>query len=322
MILHNKPLRIVFMGTPEFAAIILQKIVASGKVDIIASYCQPDRPVGRGHKVQFSAVKILSNSLGIPVYQPINFKSEYEIEKLYALKPDLLVVAAYGLIFPQSVLDIPTIFPLNVHASLLPCYRGAAPIQRALMNNDKKTGVTIIRMEKGLDTGAMFIHEEIPINMEDTAATMHEKLAQLGGKLLINIFEQIIQGTLSEPTPQDDAQATYAPKLTKSDGCICWDMPAENVHAIVRGVTPWPGAQTSFKLVNRNPINILFQPGEIGSNELLKYNEGTSPLPGSILGLKDNAIAITCKDVPYLIYTLRPEGRKTMTAKDFWNGYL
>lgn len=322
MISQTKPLRIVFMGTPDFAAIVLQKIIAWGKADIIASYCQPDRPAGRGYKVQSSAVKIFSNTLGIPVHQPRNFKSEHEVEKLHRLKPDLLIVAAYGLILPQSVLGIPKIFSLNVHASLLPYYRGAAPIQRAIMANDSFTGVTIIRMEKGLDTGPMFTHERIPITITDTAATMHYKLAQLGGKVLIKVLEQIVQGTLSEPIPQDDTQATYAPKLTKSDGYIWWDMLAEHVHAVIRGVTPWPGAQTSFKLSNHNAINILFQPGEIGNSELLGYNSVPYASPGSILGLNSNAIAIACKDVPYLIYTLRPEGRKTMSAKDFWNGYV
>lgn len=316
----NRPLRIVFMGTPDFAATILQEIITGDKWVIVACYCQPDRPVGRGHKLKSPPVKIFSEQQHIPVYQPVNFKNKEQIEELESLAPDLLVVAAYGLILPQAVLDIPKLMPLNIHASLLPFYRGAAPIQHAIMSGDKKTGITIMRMEKGMDTGPIIDQQAISIELSDTSASLSARLAPLGGELLIKVLDHIAQGKVITSTPQDNSIATYACKLTKADGNINWDLPAKQVHNIVRGVTPWPGAHTTFDLNNDKIVRVLFQPGE--SCNLASFKDSTYGPPGKIISFIHGAIAVACKDVPYLIYTVRPDGGKTISAEEFWNGYI
>lgn len=322
MTVYNRPLRIVFMGTPDFAAIVLQRLVVWDKGKVVASYCQPDRPAGRGQKLHASPVKVFSNSLSIPVYQPIDFRSKDARNKLRSFDPDLLVVAAYGLILPQQVLDIPHIAPLNVHASLLPFYRGAAPIQRAVMSGDKMTGITIMHMEKGLDTGPIVAQRALAIDITDTAGTIHDQLAHLGAKLLIEVLDQIIQGTIPEPTAQDESRATYAAKLTKADGNICWDMPVQMVHNTIRGITPWPGAHTVLTLPNHTSLSVKVQPGIVGNSKYFDYNAVTPPFPGTILGLTEEGIAIACKDAPYIIHTICPAGGKMMCARDFWNGYI
>ena len=238
----EQKMRVVFMGTPDFAATVLRHVAAWPGCEVVAAYCQPDRPAGRGHKLQPPAVKVLAQELGIPVFQPLNFKDEADRAALAGLRPDALVVAAYGLILPQSVLDIPTIGPFNVHGSLLPQYRGAAPIQRAIMDGNHLTGITIMRMERGLDTGPMLLQRALGIGIDDTAATMHDELADLGGRLMVEVLRQYADGDPSTPIPQEEALATYAAKLTKADGHIDWDEDAAVIHARIRGVTPWPGA--------------------------------------------------------------------------------
>ena len=195
----EQKMRVVFMGTPDFAATVLRHVAAWPGCEVVAAYCQPDRPAGRGHKLQPPAVKVLAQELGIPVFQPLNFKDEADRAALAGLRPDALVVAAYGLILPQSVLDIPTIGPFNVHGSLLPQYRGAAPIQRAIMDGNHLTGITIMRMERGLDTGPMLLQRALGIGIDDTAATMHDELADLGGRLMVEVLRQYADGDPSTP---------------------------------------------------------------------------------------------------------------------------
>ena len=190
----EQKMRVVFMGTPDFAATVLRHVAAWPGCEVVAAYCQPDRPAGRGHKLQPPAVKVLAQELDIPVFQPLNFKDEADRAALAGLRPDALVVAAYGLILPQSVLDIPTIGPFNVHGSLLPQYRGAAPIQRAIMDGNHLTGITIMRMERGLDTGPMLLQRALGIGIDDTAATMHDELADLGGRLMVEVLRQYADG--------------------------------------------------------------------------------------------------------------------------------
>ena len=207
-------LKLVFMGTPDFSAVILEQVLAWSGGEVLAVYTQPDRPAGRGKKLQASPVKELALRHGIEVRQPLNFKNPEDVAALDGLKPDFLLVAAYGLILPQSVLDIPRFAPVNVHASLLPKYRGAAPIQRAVMNGDAQTGIAIMRMEAGLDTGPVYAMRAIPIGPEDPAGDVHDALACLGGELLLDSLPGIASGELVAAA-QDDASATYAPKLGK-----------------------------------------------------------------------------------------------------------
>ena len=235
---------------------------------------------------------------------------------LAALRPDALVVAAYGLILPQSVLDIPTIGPFNVHGSLLPQYRGAAPIQRAIMDGNHLTGITIMRMERGLDTGPMLLQRALGIGIDDTAATMHDELADLGGRLMVEVLRQYADGDPSTPIPQEEALATYAAKLTKADGHIDWDEDAAVIHARIRGVTPWPGAQTVFLLPGRDPLPALLQPGRVGETFT-----GGHPAPGTLVALRGGKLLIACRDALYEVSTLKPAGGKPMSAEAFWNGY-
>ena len=259
---------------------------------------------------------MLAQELGIPVFQPLNFKDEADRAALAGLRPDALVVAAYGLILPQSVLDIPTIGPFNVHGSLLPQYRGAAPIQRAIMDGNHLTGITIMRMERGLDTGPMLLPRALGIGIADTAATMHDELADLGGRLMVEVLRQYADGDPSTPIPQEEALATYAAKLTKADGHIDWDEKAAVIHARIRGVTPWPGAQTVFLLPGRDPLPALLQPGRVG-----EAFTGEQPDPGTLIALRDGKLLIACRDAPYEVSMLKPAGSKPMSAEAFWNGY-
>ena len=220
------------MGTPDLAAAVLRRLVRWPGGDVVAVYTQPDRPAGRGHKLTPSPVKKLALELGLPVHQPLNFRQEGAVDELAALKPDLLVVAAYGLILPQAVLDIPTVDTLNVHTSLLPRYRGAAPIQRAVMENWQPgdvTGVSIMRIVPALDAGPVYAQCEVPIG-EHTAGSLHDVLAEAGGELLVTVLDKLRDGS-AQPREQDESRVTYAAKLAKEDGYIDWDRPAAEVHA-------------------------------------------------------------------------------------------
>ncbi|MGR8980521.1 MAG: methionyl-tRNA formyltransferase [Gammaproteobacteria bacterium] len=238
-------MRIIFAGTPEFAVPTLEMLLAS-RHEICAVYTQPDRPAGRGRKLQASPVKELALNAGIPVFQPTSLKSDGVLSELTALHPDLIVVVAYGMILPQAALDIPKLGCINIHASLLPRWRGAAPIQRAIMAGDEKTGVTIMRVELKLDAGAMLHKKEIAIGGRDSADILHDKLAVLGAEGLEEALPGIESGTL-EAEKQDETQATYAAKLEKSEAGIDWSLPAVKLDRIVRGLCPWPVAETSFQ---------------------------------------------------------------------------
>ncbi len=311
----QSPLRIVFMGTPDFAAAVLRHVAAWEGGSVVAAYCRPDRPVGRGHRFQAPAVKQVAQDLGIPVCQPPNFKAAAERALLASFAPDVLIVAAYGLILPQTVLDIPRIGPFNVHGSLLPLYRGAAPIQRAIMDGCTVTGITIMRMEAGLDCGPILAQRATAVGLNDTANTMYTELADLGGRLMVDVLEKIFSGNPTTPIPQDETRATHAPMLTKADGYIDWARSALEVHARIRGVTPWPGAQSIFLLPGNKRISVQLQPGEVGCNI-------SGLVPGTVLGLRGEQLVIACTDKEYLLSRLKPAGSKTLSAKAFWNGYI
>ncbi len=308
-------MRAVFMGTPEFAAVIVRKLADWGGCELVGVYTQPDRPCGRGQACRFSAVKEAALELGVPVFQPCTFREDADVRQLTELRPDVLLVAAYGLILPQRVLDIPTLGAINVHASLLPRYRGAAPIQRAIMNGDPVTGITIMQMEKGLDSGPILLQRAISIGIDDTAGTMHDQLAVLGAGLLVDALELAAQGALRS-IPQDSALATHAAKLEKAEGIVNWHRPAKEVHAGIRGVSPWPGAFFMVHRVGQPSVRVSIDPGVIGP-QLDHVVE-----PGTILGLVDGKLSIATADREYHIATLRPANRKAMTAEAFHCGYL
>lgn len=233
-------MRIVFCGTPEFSVAPLQKLIEN-KMDVVAVYTQPDRGVGRGRKVQYSAVKQCALDNSIEVYQPNTLKDEVAISELKKLQPDLLIVVAYGLILPQSILDIPTISCWNIHASLLPRWRGAAPIHRAILAGDKKTGVGIMQMEAGLDTGAVYVQHQCAIAKDETSSKLHDKLAIMGANAIIESIELLQQDLLPEPMKQDRENVTYAHKLEKSESLIDWSQGAEEIDKKIRALIPWPG---------------------------------------------------------------------------------
>jgi methionyl-tRNA formyltransferase len=237
--------RIIFAGTPEFALPGL-RFLLSTKHEVCAVYTQPDRPTGRGRKLQPSPVKELATSAGIPVYQPASLKTESDFQQFQDLNPDLMVVIAYGMILPQTVLDTPSFGCINVHGSLLPRWRGAAPIQRAIMAGDKITGVTIMKIIHKLDAGDMLHKEECAIAATDTSGDLYPKLAELGAAGLEKVLMQIESGTLNAEK-QDENLVTYAEKLTKQEALLDWDRPAEEIVRIVRGLNPWPVAQTLYE---------------------------------------------------------------------------
>lgn len=238
-------MKIIFAGTPEFAVPCLQMLLDS-KHEVCAVYTQPDRPAGRGRKLQPSPVKELAVAAGIPVFQPLTMKTSEDLQQISSFNADLMVVVAYGMILTQAVLDTPRLGCINVHASLLPRWRGAAPIQRALMAGDEKTGVTIMQIVRKLDAGDMLHKEEYVIGPTDTASDLHDKLAALGATGLAKVLEQIEAGTI-HPEPQDEAMVTYAEKLEKSEAVIDWTRPAAEIALKVRGLNAWPVAQTLYQ---------------------------------------------------------------------------
>lgn len=238
-------LNIVFAGTPEFAAVALRDLLNTPSHQVRAVYTQPDRPAGRGRKVAASPVKALALEHDIPVHQPVTLKDAEQQRVLAALQPDVVVVAAYGLILPQAVLDIPRLGCLNIHASLLPRWRGAAPIQRALLAGDTETGITIMQMDAGLDTGVMLAVARCPISTDDTSQTLHDRLAQLGARTLLDTLRQLAAGGITGQA-QDSAQACYAAKITKQEARIDWTRPAVELERQVRAFNPWPVAFTGL----------------------------------------------------------------------------
>ncbi|MDE6734385.1 MAG: methionyl-tRNA formyltransferase [Desulfovibrio sp.] len=311
--------RIVFMGTPGFAAEVLEKLAQWPGGRIVAVYTQPDRPRGRGMKLVPSPVKTLAQSLGLEVRQPVNFKSEDDRHALAELRPDIIVAAAYGLLLPKAVLDAARVAPLNVHASLLPLYRGAAPIQRCIMENcspDAVTGVSIMHMEPSLDTGPVYATRTVPIGCCH-AGELTEALARAGAELLVETLPGIVAGTLT-PVPQDHAKATHAAKLLKEHGRIDWTLPAAQVDALVRAVTPAPGARTRLLCKGApEPLEVRILRGHVAS--------GACPAdcglaPGQVIPLNEG-LGIVCGEGVYVLDTVRPSGRKDMSGLDFANGY-
>ncbi|GHA62205.1 methionyl-tRNA formyltransferase [Photobacterium aphoticum] len=301
----SKPLKIVFAGTPDFAARHLAALLSS-EHEIIAVYTQPDRPAGRGKKLTASPVKEIALEHNIPVYQPENFKSDEAKQALVDLNADLMVVVAYGLLLPQAVLDTPKLGCINVHGSILPRWRGAAPIQRSIWAGDAETGVTIMQMDIGLDTGDMLSIATLPIDATDTSASMYEKLAELGPTALIECLSDIANGT-AVPVKQDDAQANYAKKLSKEEAQIDWTMDAAAIERCVRAFNPWP--MSYFTVAEQNV--------KVWRSEVVEGEHGQPA--GTILSADKHGIVVaTGKDALRLL-ELQPPGKKAMGAQDILN---
>lgn len=290
-IVRTNPLRVVFAGTPEFAASSLEALIAQQEqldIDIVAVYTQPDRKAGRGQKLSTSAVKQVAHTYNIPVEQPATFrKSSTEgmaaRQTLRTYQPDLMIVAAYGLILPIGVLTLPTYGCLNIHASLLPRWRGAAPIHRALLAGDTETGITIMQMDKGLDTGDMLYKVSCTIADDDTAASLHEKLANLGATAISTVLQDL-PSYQAKAVAQDDSQANYAEKLVKTEGEIDWTQSATVIERQIRGLTPWPGAYT---FLNGARVKIL---------ESLPVNPSQQTImpAGTVISVGRKAILVAC----------------------------
>lgn len=296
-------MRLVFMGTPDFAVPALHALHAAGH-DIVAVYSQPPRPAGRGKALRASPVHQAAEQLGIPVRNPVSLrKNTQEWEAFAALKPDAAVVAAYGLILPQVMLDTPRLGCINIHASLLPRWRGASPIQSAILAGDTQSGVTIMQMEAGLDTGPMLLREAVPITPHTTATTLHDALSALGGTLVVKTL-----AAQHEAIPQPEAGVTYAPRLTKEDGRINWHDSAEAIDRRIRALTPWPGTFT--QLADGTVL-------KIGAAQPSPTHHHTAA-PGTVL---DDTLSIACGTGTLKLLQLQKPGRGMMDAEAFLRGF-
>jgi methionyl-tRNA formyltransferase len=298
-------MRIIFAGTPDFAAESLKALLHSGH-DICAVYTQPDRPAGRGRKLTPSPVKQVALEHQIPVEQPLNFKDEASLRQLASYQADLMIVVAYGLLLPQAVLDTPRLGCINVHASLLPRWRGAAPIQRAILAGDKETGVGIMKMEAGLDTGPVLLEARCAIKASDNAQSLHDKLAELGAATLLESLVDIEQG-LQHAVPQDDSQMTYAAKLQKQEAVIDWQQSAVQILRQINAFNPWPVAQTLW----RDDTLRIWQ-AELG-------NEQNDAAPGTVTAVSKQGIDVATGSGKLRITQLQVPGKRAMQVQDFLN---
>ncbi len=292
-------MRIVFMGTPDFAKPVLEALVTAGH-ELVAIYSQPPRPAGRGKKYRPSPVQSLTESLGLPVRHPLNFQDPAEIKSFVDLEADIAVVVAYGLILPQAVLDAPKLGCLNIHASLLPRWRGAAPIHRAIMAGDGQTGVCIMQMEKGLDTGPVLLRDATDILATDTTALLHDRLSGMGAQLIVRALADLPDLT---PEIQVDEGVTYAAKIDKAEAEIIWSKPATEVDRLIRGLSPFPGAW--FK-VDGQRVKVL--------NCALAQGQGPA---GTVL---DDALSVACGDGAVQLLRLQRAGKGALAAAEFLRG--
>lgn len=301
-------MKVLFMGTPAIAASVLQSLYDAGH-EIVGVVTQPDKSRDRGMKASAPAVKTLAVSLGLPVYQPETLKNEAIKPLLEELQPELIAVAAYGKILPSYVLDYPVYGSLCVHASLLPKYRGAAPIQRAIMGMEKETGITIIYMDKGIDTGDMLLHAKVAIAPTDTTETLTDRLAAIGGPLLNEAIEAIREGKAVR-RKQDDSLSNYAPMMSREDGVIDWTKSAEAISAQIRGCDPWPVAESCIDGVRLK----LYQPSLAGVDEGLT--------PGTVKEAGKKGLTVACGGGTLLtIGEVQPAGKKRMAAAAYFNGH-
>ncbi len=293
-----KPLRIVFMGTPDFAVPVLNALI-NGPDRVIGVVCQPDRKRGRGKKLMPPPTKVIAQAAGIPVLQPTNIRTDDFLEEVGALGPDVIVVAAYGKILPGKLLNLPSMGTINVHGSLLPKYRGAAPIQWALINGERETGITIMQMDEGMDTGDILLQAPLAITDSDTAGTLFAKMAELGGTTLLKALTLLKENALV-PVKQDDSLACEAPMLTKKQGHIDWNKPAGELHCLIRGLDPWPSAY-GFHGGKRFRF---FCPEVV--------HHGGPETPGTICRADKHGLQVATGRDALLLHEIQPEGKKRM----------
>lgn len=304
------PLRIIFMGTAGLSCLSLEKLAADKRFSVLAVVTQPDKPKGRELKLAPSPVKELAGRLQLPVLQPLKARDEQFIAALRSLAPDLIVVIAYGQILPQSLLDLPRHGCVNVHTSLLPKYRGAAPIQRAIANGDAETGVTVMLMDAGLDTGPALALRRTPILPADDSQTLHDRLAQIGAELLVETIPDFVAGKIT-PQPQPAEGATYAAKIKKEDGRIDWQLPAEKIWHRLRAFTPWPGAYTFLKSESRPQLLKIWKAEVVA----------TGGPAGTVLSADKAGIIVACGQQAVRISVLQREGGKRLSAEQFLSGF-
>jgi len=310
-------MKLIFMGTPDSAVPTLSKLIES-QHQILAVVSQPDKPAGRGRKIKVSPVKQSANDNDIPVLQPDKLKNNQKLfDQLNSLKPDVIVVVAYGKILPLEALNIPKHFCVNVHFSLLPKYRGAAPVQWAIINGERKTGVTIMKMDESLDTGDIILQEQVDILEDDDAVSLTNMLSVVGANLLLNALDKLQHNHQIETFKQDNSQATYAPSIKKEFGLIDWNQPAEQIICLIRGLVPWPCA---YSFLDGNMMRIWkaeLYPLEFAPPQ----NKNTKISPGTVTNvIKGKGFTVRTGDLDLLITGIQPENRRHMSGADFVNG--
>lgn len=298
-------LRIIFAGTPDFAARHLDALLSSGH-QVVGVFTQPDRPAGRGKKLMPSPVKVLAEEKGLPVFQPVSLRPQENQQLVADLHADVMVVVAYGLILPKAVLDMPRLGCINVHGSLLPRWRGAAPIQRSLWAGDAETGVTIMQMDVGLDTGDMLHKLSCPIDADDTSASLYDKLAELGPQGLLHTLQLLATGA-AQPEVQDESLVTYAEKLSKEEARVDWTLSAAQLERCIRAFNPWP---MSYIIIDEQPVKIW---------QATVIDKPASAEPGTILEANRQGIQVATGDGILNLISLQPAGKKAMSAQDLLN---
>jgi methionyl-tRNA formyltransferase len=299
-------MKIIFAGTPEFAVAPL--LALANCHNIVGVFTQPDRKAGRGKKLSPPPVKLAALEKGMTVYQPLSLNDQASIVK--ALEPDVMVVVAYGMLLPQSILQIPTLGCINIHASILPRWRGAAPIQRAIQAGDDKTGVSIMQMELGLDTGPVYRVLETPISDKDTSASLHSRLATLGAQGVVDVLADLSANPNLQPRVQDNQFANYATKIQKSEAIIDWHQSARKLDQQIRAFNPWPICQTEH-----NGARIRIWQAAVSANNF------RASKPGEVLALSDHAVTVACADGALELHTLQRDGSRPLAIKEFCNGY-
>lgn len=309
-------MRIVFMGTPAFAVPTLQQLLKT-EFSVVGVVCQPDRPSGRGKKVQVGPVKALAIAQSIPVVQPEKMKDPKFLETLRAWEPDAIVVAAFGRILPKIILDLPPKGCLNVHGSLLPKYRGAAPIQWAVINGETETGVTIMLMDEGMDTGAILQQETIPIGPYETAGELAPRMAQVGGALLVSTLRRWLTDSMTA-SPQNESEATFAPILKKEDGLIHWERPARSIGNRIRGLSPWPGAYTFLQRERWGIWKVEVEDTEAAIGGASSDN---LQAPGTVTAVTKRALRVQTGQGNLNLLEIQPENKKRMNVSDYLAGH-